>query len=106
MAWSDHEGYDLPPDWRAIRKRVFARDGHRCTKVLPSGKRCPRREHLEANHIVQPYLGGTHDLANLETLCSTHHRRETERQARRARMTYTNEKTPETHPGKGAIRWS
>ena len=49
--------------WRAVRRRVFERDGWRCT-------RCGKPGRLEADHIKPVSMGGAKfDLRNLRTLC-------------------------------------
>jgi hypothetical protein len=54
----------IPP---AIRRKVMARDGHRCR--VPG---C-RSTNIDAHHIKAWALGGTHDEHNLLTLCEAHH---------------------------------
>lgn len=58
----------------ARRSRVFDRDGHQCTACgwttedpWPEG--C-RSMCLEIDHVIPLALGGTNDIANLQTLCS------------------------------------
>jgi len=51
----------IPP---SVRRRVLARDGHRCR-----ARGCGRRTLLEIHHRVPVSRGGTHDPANLVTLC-------------------------------------
>jgi hypothetical protein len=58
-----------------IRHRVNLRDGGRCTHTQ-DGKRCESRRWLDIHHIVLRSHGGTDDLENLKTLCSSHHRME------------------------------
>lgn len=55
----------IPP---AIRRKVLARDGHRCR--VPG---C-RSTNIDAHHMRPFALGGTHDEWNLLTLCEGHHR--------------------------------
>jgi DNA-directed RNA polymerase subunit RPC12/RpoP len=50
---------DIP---RAVRQRVYERDGYRC--VL-----CGRRDRLTLDHIVFYSRGGTDDEGNLRTAC-------------------------------------
>lgn len=57
---------NIPP---ATRRAVLHRDGLRC--VVP-GCRC--RLWLDVHHLRARASGGTHDEANLVTLCSQHHR--------------------------------
>jgi hypothetical protein len=53
----------------SIRRRVLRRDHHRCQ--VPG---CGGARWLEVHHIVPREVGGTHDPANLVTLCGAHHR--------------------------------
>jgi hypothetical protein len=53
---------------------VNKRDQGRCTHIYPDGKRCPHRRFTDIHHIIPLFQGGTHDPANLTTLCSGHHR--------------------------------
>jgi hypothetical protein len=54
----------IPP---ALRRKVFARDRHRC--AVPG---C-RSMNLDAHHILEVSKGGKHELSNLITLCEGHH---------------------------------
>jgi hypothetical protein len=54
----------IPP---AVRRKVFARDRHRC--AVPG---C-RSTNLDVHHILQLTNGGKHELSNLITLCEAHH---------------------------------
>ena len=53
----------------SIRRRVLRRDHHRCQ--VPG---CRGAKWLEVHHIVPREAGGSHDPANLVTLCGAHHR--------------------------------
>ena len=55
----------IPP---RIRREVLARDRHRCRR-----KGCNHKRFLDIHHIVPRSRGGTHDPANLVTLCSSCH---------------------------------
>lgn len=62
---------ELPPDWEAIKARVFERDGHRCVWVMEkTGRRCTATWELECDHIDD---NRDHRMSNLRTLCSFHH---------------------------------
>ena len=52
--------------WEGIRRRVFARDGHRC-------RDCGKAGRLEAHHVVELQHGGTNAIVNLRTLCRPCH---------------------------------
>jgi hypothetical protein len=54
----------IPP---AVRRKVFARDRHRC--AVPG---C-RSTNLDVHHILELMYGGKHELSNLITLCEAHH---------------------------------
>lgn len=64
--------------WEFIRGEVLKRDGHTC-------QNCGRKENkdkrrycgCEVDHIIEVADGGTDDMANLQILCSTCHRRKT-----------------------------
>ena len=61
----------IPP---RIRRAVLARDRHRC-----QAPGCGRRHFLEIHHKTPRAQGGTHDPANLITLCGSCHRLRHER---------------------------
>jgi hypothetical protein len=52
---------------------VHKRDQGRCTYIYPDGKRCTHTRFIELHHILPRSTGGTHESANLTTLCSGHH---------------------------------
>jgi hypothetical protein len=56
--------HKIPP---AVRRKVFARDRHRC--AVPG---C-RSTNLDVHHVLEVSNGGKHDLSNLITLCEGHH---------------------------------
>ena len=53
-----------------VRYLVLKRDGERCVKCGASTKTCPGVT-LEVDHIVPASKGGSDDLDNLQTLCSS-----------------------------------
>lgn len=59
---------------RAVRRRVFERDGAQCTFVNEAGERCPAKTFLEIDHIEPRARGGTNDEANLRVRCGPHNR--------------------------------
>lgn len=94
--WAGSQRRDeLPPDWPEIRKRVFRRDGYRCTAMTPYG-RCPQIA-TDCDHV-----GDRHDHSdgNLTSLCGDHHRKKTAQQGVEARIKkYTTpRRPPEVHP--------
>ncbi|MFH2053720.1 MAG: HNH endonuclease, partial [bacterium] len=56
----------IPP---RVRRRVLARDGHRC-----QGAGCTNTRFLEVHHVLPRARGGTNRPDNLITLCSACHR--------------------------------
>ena len=56
----------IPP---RVRRRVLARDAHRC--VVPG---CTNRLWLDLHHLRPFAAGGDHGQDNLVTLCTAHHR--------------------------------
>ncbi|MCP4572733.1 MAG: HNH endonuclease [bacterium] len=56
----------IPP---RVHREVLARDGHRC-----QSPGCDRTHFLEVHHRTPRAKGGTHDPANLVTLCASCHR--------------------------------
>jgi 5-methylcytosine-specific restriction endonuclease McrA len=56
----------------AVRREVFARDGHQCTYTNGKGDRCPATKFLELDHIVSPLHGGSNDPSNVRVRCSAH----------------------------------
>jgi len=69
-----HKGYARSQEWRRRRLAVFERDQWRCTVCNRFGQR------LECDHIKPLAQGGTHDMANLRTICRPCHLAETRRQ--------------------------
>ncbi len=64
---------------RAVRDRVFVRDGGRCTFVGTDGNRCEETWNLEMDHIVPYAKGGDNSPENLRLLCPAHNRLEAEK---------------------------
>lgn len=99
MSW---EGSDrrsrLPPDWPRIRARALSRDGHRCT-WFDGDARCVE-EATDVDHVVP---GDDHGEWNLQSLCSTHHKVKTAREASAAsvaaRAARPRRRPTPPHPG-------
>lgn len=53
-------------EWMAIRAKVIARDGGKCT-------RCPNTTYLQVDHIRSVAAGGQTVMHNLRTLCADCH---------------------------------
>jgi 5-methylcytosine-specific restriction endonuclease McrA len=58
----------------SVLHAVNLRDQGRCTGKDPQGNRCAHDRWTEVHHIVTLASGGKHELENLTTLCSAHHR--------------------------------
>jgi len=59
----------------AVRRRVWQRDGGRCSYVdQQTGRRCSSRHLIEIDHILPYAPGGAADPENLRLLCEAHHR--------------------------------
>jgi 5-methylcytosine-specific restriction endonuclease McrA len=56
----------------ATRRRVFERDGLRCTYVSPEGQLCGARAFLELDHVEPRALGGANHSENLRVRCRAH----------------------------------
>ena len=62
--------------WKAQRKRVFIRDGYRCTFIKKDGERCECKFKLQAHHkTYNKDCGGIKTVpdSKIITLCKTHH---------------------------------
>lgn len=53
----------MPPEWMALRQRVFERDDYTCRYCGERGGR------LECDHVVPVIKGGSDDIDNLVTAC-------------------------------------
>jgi 5-methylcytosine-specific restriction endonuclease McrA len=61
-----------------VRRRVWERDGGRCTFTAPDGRRCGSRHQLELHHVVPEARGGRSTEANLTLHCRAHNLLEAE----------------------------
>ncbi|MEK7356111.1 MAG: HNH endonuclease signature motif containing protein [Bdellovibrionota bacterium] len=57
-----------------VEHQVDLRDGARCVWTDEIGNRCKERRWLQKHHIIEFAAGGRHEVENLETLCSGHHK--------------------------------
>ena len=58
-----------------VKRRVWQRDGGRCSYVDPrTGRRCASRHLLQVDHVFPYSLGGGPEPGNLRLLCAAHHR--------------------------------
>lgn len=82
MAWGNYQS-EFPPtlEFRVNRPRALARDHHEC-QVRESG--CL---HLasEVDHIINRAEGGTDELENLQSICTSCHKKKTARESLRGR---------------------
>jgi 5-methylcytosine-specific restriction endonuclease McrA len=69
-------------DTYALRRRIRGRGSHR--KLRELGFK-PRKSLWELDHILPLVDGGSHDLENLQTLCTPCHQRKTSREANERR---------------------
>lgn len=67
------------PEWKALRKACFERDGYRCTVAGCRQRGCVA-DHIETRPNV-PHLTPKDRLENLRTLCKTHDGQVKERKA-------------------------
>ena len=110
MGWETSDRRSrLPANWPKLRREQLARDGHRCTAILPDGTRCPAVTGLEVDHIEAK----TDDHSRLQSLCAGHHKAKTSREGHLAYMAKRREQRKrierefgnvEEHPG--ALRGS
>jgi hypothetical protein len=56
----------------ATRRKVFERDGLRCTYVSSDGRRCEASTFLELDHANPRALGGADDADNIRVRCRAH----------------------------------
>lgn len=57
-----------------VEHRVNLRDQSQCVYIDVNGKRCESTRWLHKHHIKHFGHGGRHEVENLETLCSGHHK--------------------------------
>jgi 5-methylcytosine-specific restriction endonuclease McrA len=81
----------------AIRRKVHARDGGRCTFVDERGCRCPKVHNLVYDHIQPIARGGLTTASNLRLLCPEHNQMEADRVFGDAFMKGKRERGEEAH---------
>lgn len=64
---------EYPSDWNSRRKEVYQRDNYICQNCGAKGGSHGTAE-LHSHHIVPKSNGGSHNLSNLQTLCSECHK--------------------------------
>lgn len=100
MSWeSSARRKRLPRDWKKRRAFVAARANGQCEAMLHDGSRCPASG-SECDHIER---GDDHRAANLQWLCSWHHKRKTQSEARAALESVRRRRQPKTAPHPGLI---
>jgi 5-methylcytosine-specific restriction endonuclease McrA len=67
-----HRRDTLPPDWTAIRARIFERDHHACTWSEDGLPRCGAPA-TDCDHVIPSWRGGSDNDDNLTSLCAVHH---------------------------------
>ena len=90
----------LPANWEVIRRRILRRDGHQCTHIDETGKRCTERA-TDVDHITP---GDDHRDENLQSLCGYHHRKKSGAEGAQAvaanrRRADARFRRQEAHPG-------
>lgn len=87
--------YELPPNWKSLRKIVERRADYRCEWVS-GGRRCPAPG-TDCDHI-----GDRHDhrLENLQWLCHPHHEVKTKAEAAAARRRNSGLRPTKPHIGR------
>lgn len=79
-----------------IRRRIHKRDRHTCQACFaPVGPSAP------VDHIRPVFEGGTHDPANLRTLCQDCHDQKSQAEAQRARSARSRKRPATRHPAEG-----
>lgn len=100
MSWDGRSrAPHLPPDWDERRAYVAARAGGRCEGVMGDGTRCVEAG-CECDHVEH---GDDHDVSNLQWLCSWHHKRKTQREARAELSALRAARVPRRRPHPGLI---
>lgn len=71
-----HSARGIPAD---VRRKVYERDGGRCTFSSDDGKRCDKTDDVEYDHIIPVAKGGRSTVDNLRLRCPAHNQLEAER---------------------------
>ena len=79
-------------EWKLARKATLARDSGTCVTCGDPA--------TEVDHLIPRYRGGTHELDNLQALCSTCHKTRTRMQAKQRAQQKRN-RTP--RPVRGSV---
>jgi hypothetical protein len=62
-----------------VRRAVWERDGGQCTFVGENGRRCPAREPLEFDHVLEVARGGEAAVSGIRLRCRAHNQYTAER---------------------------
>lgn len=89
----------LPDDWGQRRAVVLERCGGRCEIVKANGRRCWDPA-TEVDHVS---AGDDHSLANLQGICTWHHRRKSSREGHEAYAAKRAKRFREQPPHPGSI---
>lgn len=93
---SSNRRQELPPDWPTRRTRALHRDNYQCQWRMHVGGICG----IPATDVDHKRRGNDHRLANLQSLCRTHHARKTAYEGREAHAPKPSRLRPrEKHPG-------
>lgn len=91
MTWeTSNRKSRLPSNWFSLRKRVLARDSHKC-------RLCGAKA-TEVDHIIR---GDNHDMSNLQSLCADCHKAKSSSEgvSERQRKRMLRQRPKEQHPG-------
>jgi hypothetical protein len=58
----------------AVQHEVALRDQGQCIHIYSNGERCKNKRWIDRHHVIPFARGGKHEVENVETLCSAHHR--------------------------------
>lgn len=93
--WHTSKRPEHPPGWKHTRALVVSKAGGLCQATPP----CPYPG-TAVDHIQNLAQNGNHDLANLQLLCTWHHKEKTAKEAAVARKPRQRETRPQQkHPG-------
>ncbi len=104
MPWETSNRRKDPPGWKAKRQVVIARALGQCEQSLsphdlPQATIRCSYPGTDVDHIINLAKGGTDDPANLQLLCTWHHKQKTAREAQANRPKRTERHPGEKHPG-------
>src|SRR5262249_55215973 len=62
-----------------VKRKVWKRDGGRCTFVSDTGQRCSEHKFLEYDHVVEVARGGRSTVEGIRLVCRAHNQLSAER---------------------------